>query len=420
MHSVSRVLLEILRARLWVVPTVAAVLAAAAAAVVLLIDPGTAADRGLVAVDASSARYVLSTISGAMISFTALVFSITMLVLQQAAAQLSPRVMRTFLRDRFSQTMLGLLVATFVFALLILLTIGADSVSGLGVAVAVGLVLASILAFVAYIDHMAHAIRPTSVIRSIGQETREAIDRNDPGDGPVRGGLGDAALGERDPGRGEERGRVLPWPGDSGYIRAYDQDQLRDMAERSGRSLTLYLDVGSYLVHGSRFLTMEDAEGVASPEPDRLATVAQVGPERTMSQDPAFGFRQLVDIALRALSPSLNDPTTAVQVIDELHALLRHLLERPLPSPRILAVAGGSVVRVPAPDWDAFVHAAVDEIADAGRAHAVVGRRILQLLDDLERDCPDDRRPALRRAHDAVEAVMRPAMESPTGGGASA
>jgi uncharacterized membrane protein len=395
--GITSVLFEILRARLWLVPGVAAVLAAVAALVVLLVDPGSSAGDGPFAVSADSARAVLSAISGAMITFTALVFSITMLVLQQAAAQLSPRVMRTFLRDRFSQAALGLFVAAFVFALLVLLDVREGAVSRLGVLVAVGLVLGAALVFVAYIDHMAHAIRPISVIRSIGVETRDAIDRVYPADRPS-----DESHAPEPSSLDESDAGVLSWPADSGYIQAFDEERLLEIAEREGRDLWLLQGVGAYLVHGSPLLAVEGkAAGLQVAEED-ISEVVRAGAERTMSQDPEFGFRQLVDIALRALSPSLNDPTTAVQVIDELHDLLRCLLDRPIPSPRALARENGRVVSVPAPSWDSFVHAAVDEIARAGREHATVARRLGSMLRDLERDCAADRRPALRRSLELI------------------
>ena len=147
-----------------------------AALVIVWVERAAGSSAVLLDVDAVSARAVLSAISGAMISFTALVFSVTMLVLQQASSMLSPRVTRTFLRDRFNQAVLGLFVATFVFALLTLASVRDSDVPQLGVMVALALVLVAVLAFVSYIDHMAHAIRPTSVIEAIARETSAVIE----------------------------------------------------------------------------------------------------------------------------------------------------------------------------------------------------------------------------------------------------
>ncbi len=418
MQAIPAVLLEILRSRLWFVPGLAAIVAAVAAIVVLLVEPDSTPDSGWFSIDATSARSVLSAISGAMISFTALVFSITMLVLQQASSQLSPRVMRTFLRDRLSQSVLGLFVAAFVFALLILLGIGPDSASWLGVGIALVLVMAAVLAFVAYIDHMGHSIRPTSVIRAIGDETRAAIDRNYPADAEAEAEAdaeADGAPSVDDPlaadvDAADQDVQLTAWTGHSGYVQALDEGGLLQVAERVGRPIRLTMGVGDYLVQGAPFLILPEGVDVGLDDEERdVAGLARTGNERTMSQDPEFGFSQLTDIALRALSPSLNDPTTAVQVIDQLHDLLRVLLDRVIPSPRVLRSDDGASVLVPAPDWDAYIRASVDQVARAGHGHPVIAERLRLMLEDLERDCPAERRPAIRRALATTEATAPPA-----------
>ena len=230
-----------------------------------------------------------------MISFTGLVFSVTMLVLQLASSQLSPRVMRTFLRDRFNQSVLGLFVATFVFALLTLAAVKSDFVPQLGVIVTVVLVLAAVFAFVAYIDHMAHAIRPTSVIRSIATETRAAIDRNydelTSTDGAVP--PEPAEGGDADP-----DAPTVRWAQDSGYIQAIDEDRLLEYAATHGRTLELTVGPGEYLVHDAPIVRLYGATDALETVADEgLADAIRVGPERTMSQDtrvrlpPAGGHR---------------------------------------------------------------------------------------------------------------------------------
>jgi uncharacterized membrane protein len=419
MRGTVSVILENARARLWVVPAVAALLAALAAVAVVWLDPREG-DWLPLTVEASSARALLSGITGAMISFTALVFTITMLVLQQASSQLSPRVMRTFLRDRASQLALGLFVATFVFSLLVLIAVEPDSVPELGILGAIGLVLAAVLAFVAYIDHMAHAIRPTSVIRAIVGETRAAIDRNHPlaEDGQDGTGSMEDLDGGHESAAGQTGEVLLRWSGESGYMQVLDTVRLRQHAGETDRDLTLTVGIGDFLVQGAPWVTVH-----ARPTPPRTPAVeplaagtdddalagevvpssaVRVGAERTMSQDPAFGFRQLVDIALRALSPSLNDPTTAIQVIDELHDLLRYLRDRPIPSPRVLTAETGRAVVVPAPDWEAFVSLAVDEIALAGRDMPRISGRLTEMLQDLASDAPAERLSAIRALMVAV------------------
>ncbi len=399
MRASFSVLTEILRLQIWVVPALSAAAAALGALIVVGIEQGTGSLRLPVEIDAGSARSLLSAVSSAMISFTGLVFSVTMLVLQLASSQLSPRVMRTFLRDRFNQSVLGLFVATFVFALLTLATVTSDFVPQLGVVVTVVLVLAAVFAFVAYIDHMAHAIRPTSVIRSIAAETREAIDRNYDElttDGERPPVLGDGVDADPD-------APTIRWAQDSGYIQAIDEQRLLEYAG-SGLTLELTHGLGEYLVRDAPIVRSHGAADVSDTiAGEGLGDAIRVGPERTMSQDPAFGFRQLVDVALRALSPSLNDPTTANQVIDQLHDLLRHLLTRDICSPRLVRADGRVAIVIPAPDWDAFVHAAIDEIHDASASLPQVRARLRSVLEALAQDVEPSRLPAIRRALTAFD-----------------
>jgi uncharacterized membrane protein len=397
MRDISAVLLEVLRAKLWVVPSIAALVAAVLALVVVQLDRASGSLGLPLTIGADSARAVLSAISGAMISFTALVFSITMLVLQAVSTQLSPRVVRTFLRDRFNQVVLGLFVATFVFSLLVLSAIGSQGVPTLGVVVAVGLVLVSVMAFVAYIDHMAHDIQPTSVIESIAVETISVIERVYPdtatpatGGGPPRDRLGE--------------GLVVTWSGAAGYVQAYDRDGLLAFAQDQGSAVELQVGTGDFLVSGQPWLVVPGRpSGTSEAAAWDLADHVQLGPERTMTEDPEFGFRQLVDVALRALSPSLNDASTAAQVIDRLHELLGALEPRDIPSPLVWQEGSAPPVIVPAPDWDTYVHLATSEIGEASRTLPRVRRHLHGVLGSLLDVAAPERRPALRRAQAEFE-----------------
>ena len=287
MRATSAVLFEVLRTQVWVVPSIAALLAAASAVVLIWFDGATGSLGLPLAIGADSARAVLSAISGAMISFTALVFSITMLVLQSASTQLSPRVVRTFLRDRFNQGVLGLFVATFVFSLLVLTSVTVDQVPRLGVLAAVGLVLVAVLAFVAYIDHMAKSIRPTSVIESISAETRAVIEhvypdsesRNAP-EGPDRS---DRRGTRRGPG-----GRVVRGLGLCPGLRSRGLAGVRSGTGRRGRAAGRHRQLP-----GPRPAVAVGAGPRSGREGGRGAGSrgARSGwaPERTMAEDPSSG-----------------------------------------------------------------------------------------------------------------------------------
>jgi uncharacterized membrane protein len=397
-------MVEHLRSSLWFLPAVFAAGAFVLAGLTLAIDRQLGLERlGSLHFGGSAegARSVLATIAQSMLTFTALVFTITMLVLQLASSQLSPRVMRTFLRDRGNQTVLGLFVATFLYTLVVLRDVrsadtGIEFVPGFSIFVAFLLLLACVVAFVYYINHMAHAIRPTSVIESIATETRQAIDRLFPqvvGDGPevaVPWRAADAAASD-----------VVVAPA-AGTLVTIDEDSLVEVLRRSDTVAALVPMVGDFLPEGAPLFRISRPDDRLA---ERLQGLVTLAPERALQQEAAFGFRQIVDVAVRALSPGTNDPTTAVQAIDRLHDLLRRLVERPL-RPLIRTDDGGQPrLIVPRPDWSDYVHLAVDEIRISGRAQVQVISRLRAMLEDLAAIAPADRQPVIRQELSEVDRV---------------
>jgi uncharacterized membrane protein len=353
---------------------------------------------------AAGARSVLSAIAQSMLTFTGLVFSITMLVLQLASSQLSPRVTRTFLRDRANQIVLGLFVATFVFTLVVLREVrtpigdGEGFVPAVSVWVAFALLLASVGAFIYYIDHMAHAIRASTVIASIWGETAAAIDRCLPiaeaQDSP-------SAVQPAD--RARSQGQTVLKAPRAGYILALDEEAILSAAESDNRVVELLRTVGDFIPEGG---PLAQLSGDWDRDAAEVITGAiPIGRERTLDQDVAFGFRQLVDIAVRALSPGTNDPTTAVQALDRIHDLLRRLVRRPFP-PEERVTDGTVHLVVPRLGWANFVRLALDEIRIAGEGQLQVARRLETVITDLLEDAPADRRSALLAQQVALEASV--------------
>ena len=404
---------ERLRTSLWFVPTVFAIGAGLLAVGLLALDRalvGRAPDL-LFAFGGTpdGARSVLSAIAQSMLTFTGLVFSITMLVLQLASSQLSPRVTRTFLRDRANQVVLGLFVATFVFTLVILREVrtpvggGAGFVPAVSVWFAFALLLASVGAFIYYIDHMAQAIRASTVIVSIWAETVAAIDRRFPTDvrdgqleHPAQPGDPEAAL------EGKQPSVLLKTP-TAGFLVALDEDAMVSAAHRDGMSIELLPTIGDFVTEGGPLARLTGEWDRAAAADVRKAV--SIGRERTLEQDVAFGFRQLVDIATRALSPGTNDPTTAVQALDRIHDLLRRLVRRPFARDE-RTVDGTVRLIAPRPGWASFVHLALDEIRIAGEGQLQVARRLEVVLVDLLELAPHDRRGPLRAQLAALEASV--------------
>ena len=261
----------------------------------------------------ANARALLQSIAGGAITLTGLVFSITMLVLQLASAQYSPRVIHSFLDDRPSQVTLGLMVGTFAYALSSLRVIDETSSTQPGLSVSIAVVLAIVMvgAFVWYINHIAHRIQATSIIARIAADTEHELERR-------------RTIESEADVMAPELGDVLQTVSapTSAVLLAVNRKSLVACAKRADAVLVLCEPVGSFIPRGAPVLQVHRR---CIHEQSALESF-RFGAERTMVDDPAFGFRQLVDIALRALSPSMNDPTTAAQAVERLHALLRLLI----------------------------------------------------------------------------------------------
>lgn len=405
--------IERLRSAIWPVPAAMALAAMALSAVTLALDHARAADAGgglfLYDGDAESARSLLGAIASALLTFTGLVFTVTMLVLQLASSQLSPRVMRTFLQDRGNQVVLGVFVGTLVYAMLILRAVRSPPdafVPGLSVWIALLLLLGSVAAFIYYIHHMANAIRATQVMDRVASETAAAIRARFPEPVEAQAAIPEAT--RTAPSRVVRAGR-------SGSLEGVDLERLVQLAADGGARLEVMPRIGAWVAEGSPVIRVWS--GADGPDDGSLEDALAIVRERTVAGDPGFGIRQLVDIGLRALSPGINDPTTAIQSIDRIHTLLRDLLGRAIPGPDAVDASGRVVVHVRT--WSDLVGEAVDELERAATEQPRVRQRIAAMLDDLLGDAVPARRAPLRRRRVVVvdAATPTPVAVSPIGSG---
>jgi uncharacterized membrane protein len=405
-HDVRRARLrEWLNTGLWFLPMVWALGAMAAAIGVVSIDHRWGGDdpswlvfgRG-----PESARLVLSVIAGSTIAFTGTVFSITIVALQLASTQFSPRVLRTFLRDRPSQHCFGTFVATALYSLMVLREVEAEvEVPGLALTGAFVLVVASIFAFVYLVHHVAQSIRAVSIMDAVAAETRASIRENYPLDAPDP--FADAPVPPGPP------SQILLLERGPGVLLGLDEDDLVHIAGRHDCVLELLPNVGDYLPSNVALFAVHGGDGRV--EVSQVLRHVGIGPERTLYQDTAFGLRQLVDMAEKALSPAVNDPTTAVQCVDRLHDLLRRIAVRPLPSGRYGDGAGNLRLIVPQTSWDDYLQLAFDEIRHFGIGSLQIPRRLRAALLDLKsvslpaRQAPLDHQ--LRALDDAIDRTHR-------------
>ncbi|MFG2429737.1 DUF2254 domain-containing protein [Streptomyces sp. NPDC048590] len=354
---------------------------------------------------AEDTRTLVTTVSSAMMTFIGVVFSISLVAVQMASGQLTPRVVRIFVRSRISKLTLTVFLATFTFSLLVLTSYegGGDpdprrvtSVPLLQSLVTLVLVGLSLLLFVAYVSSTLRLMQVGPVLDHIARESLRELERQP-----------DTPAGALSPGpvtaHVEHRGRA-------GVLRGVRVGPLVREARRRGVVLRLVPRVGDFVVPGTPLLTVHG--GSAAPS-RALRRAAVVGVERTLHQDPAFGLRQLSDIALRALSPAVNDPTTAVQCVDRMVQLLSVAVRLPLGPVHHRDRAGQVRLVLEAPGWTDLVDLSFEEIRRCAAGSPQVSRRLVAALDDLLVLAPEERGRPLRR-HRAllVEAVERTVPEA--------
>ncbi len=386
---------ESLRSSLWFVPSVFVAAALLLAVVTLALDRHLDGEPAWLSFSGgpTSAQLILATIATAMMTFTGLVFTITIVVLQLASSQFSPRVLRSFLRDRGSQTSLGIFTATFAFALFILGQIRTGSVGpvfvpGLSTTVALSLVTISLIVFVYFVNHIAQSIRVVNIIASVAAETHASIDAvwttvataRPPEDAFLSPPFRAVPLNRRG----------------GGVVLGLDVKGLVDVATRHGCVLKMVPRVGDFVANQAPLFEISRTD--SPPTAEELHRHVDLGRERTMRQDPAFGLRQLVDIAAKALSPAVNDPTTAVQAIDRLHDILCHLVR--LPEPATVYCDGTGEIRLvrETETWSGLVALAFEEIREYGGSSVQVHRRLRASLEELRSLAPPDRQePVVRQ-----------------------
>jgi uncharacterized membrane protein len=328
--------------------------------------------------DPQAALAVLTTVAASMVTLTALVLTITMVVVQLAMGQFTPRVLRSILRDRPSQLAIGVFVATFVHAMLVMREVRASgngdegNVPGLAIVVSFVLIIVSIVVLVWYVNHIGQSLKVASLIDSVGDDARRLLDRLHPS---------------------AARTKLTPPDGviaatDQGVVVKLDPDALVREAQRAGAVIKLLHGLGDFVPRGAPLF---EIRGEGRVDREALLRAVALGNERTLDEDLAYGFRLLVDVSVRAVSEAMSDPSTATQAIDRIHDLLRQLANRPLPNGRHLDDHGELRLLVPTLSWDGYVRLAVDELRIHGRHSVQVTRRLEAMLNDLLEIAPPER-----------------------------
>jgi uncharacterized membrane protein len=371
----------------WILPVLSAVAAVAAVRVLHWIEQ----EMGWVSpVDPDTARAVLGTMASAL--FTSIVFVCTALLVavQLASAALTPRIIALVFRDPITKSCLTLLVFTFTFSLAALIRIKA-AVPLLTAHLAAYVSLVSLCAFFYLIDHLGKALRPSGALRGVAWLGGKVIDSVYPERfDKLQEGIAPNALHVP----GGEPGVMIPSLRD-GVVLAFDDEGLLSLARRADCLIELLPQVGDHVAAGDPLFRI--FPGSATLPAEALRQSVAVGQERTPEQDPTLAFRIMVDIASKALSPAINDPTTAVLALDQIHSLLRKVGNRRLADGHVGDTTGHLRLVYRTPDWEDFVRLAVTEIRQFGHASIQIARRLRAMMENLILTLPEARATLLRQ-----------------------
>ncbi|MEV5231319.1 DUF2254 domain-containing protein [Streptomyces pseudogriseolus] len=380
---------QYVRTSLWILPVLGLVLGALLGEAALALDDMVGIPTGW-RYTAATATGVLTAIVGAMVALLGFVVTIGVLVVQQATGTLSPRYMRLWYRNRLQKAVLSLFAGTFAFAFTLLRRIGPDTVPDLGVTLAGLAVAVSLLMLLVYLNRFVHDLRPVAVADRVRRTGLRVLGTSVQAQGRC------SLLGEEThAGRGTPAELVRS--ADGGAFQGTDVAGLVRFAARHNCVLVVAHRVGDFVPPGGVLLEVH-GEPRTPPEPRRLAGMVALGAERTVEQDPAFALRVLADIAARALSSAVNDPTTAVQVLNHVDAFLHAVGRSELRGRHVLGDSDGVPrVVVPGRSWEEYLELGVTEVREYGIGSLQVCRRLRALLDGLLEGVPPERRPAVRR-----------------------
>lgn len=428
-----RTLAQHLLGSLWFIPS-AIVFAALALAVFMVELSGGMGDAvlerfpRLFGASAASSQAMLSAIAGSMITVAGLSFSLVLLAVTQASSQYTPRILRTFMEDRANQVVLGTFVGIFAYCLVVLRTIRTADEGGfvpsLAVVLAIVLAIAGIGVLIYFVHHIASTLQASSIMARVTRDTVVVVDRLFP-----------QTLGDEGPVNGEVVAAIealtdwhLARAAATGYVQSVDEKGMLRLAAQTCQVIRMARGIGDFVIEGTEIAAFADWPPEAQPGrsphrrdtgPDpaeiakRLERLYVVDEYRTVAQDAAFGIRQLVDIALRALSRGVNDTTTAVNCVDHIGAILVRLANRQVESP--LRTRDG-IVRVIArgAQFDGLLRLACDEIRNSAAGNPAMLDHLFETLGTVAGQTPSqDRRQLLAEQVRLIREVVSRTVETP-------
>jgi uncharacterized membrane protein len=355
--------------------------------------------------DPQVALAILSGIAGSIMTVVSIVFAILLMTLTLASTQFSPRILVSFVRDRATQWTLGIFLGTFSYCMAALPAVRSlpqPFVPVLTVLIAMLLALLCVGWLIFFINHIARSISVNHIVDRIAREAELVIDELMPHP------RSSYERSQQAPASREGRERVIVGR-KSGYIRFVDVGFLFDCAKSFGVQITLDRRVGHFVPAGVPLIRVVDAGRVTPEREARLLTAIDIGPTRTMQQDVEFGIIQIVDIALRAISPAVNDPTTAINCIDQLARVMILWASRAAPESYLHAPPHVLRLAIPWIGYDGLLDTAFEQIRHYAKSDIAVSLRLLRAFDDMfvTGTSPKARQSLIERARRVVEGCER-------------
>jgi uncharacterized membrane protein len=333
--------------------------------------------------DVAASQLILATIAGSMMTTVAVVFSVLIMALSLASLQFSPRILTSFMGDRPTQNTLGVFIGTFVYCLLVLRTVQGGRepfVPAASVSLAIVLAVGALAWLVYFIHHIAQAIHANHIIDRIAEETLAVIDE----EFPIEVGRSDS--------HPEDTGTPPPVPADaicveasaSGYVQLCNRERLLELARNHELSIYQEHGIGDFVVQGNPLVSIVSKRPITDEIRNICVDCFDLGETRTLQQDFQFGIRQIVDMALKAISPAINDPSTANTCLDQLARILCHLARRRILPIEMRDPESGRLLMVRrAATFRGALDLAFNQLRQYGRSDMAVSLRMVHALSEI-------------------------------------
>lgn len=390
--------------QIWFLPTILTVLAIAVSFILLYIDSVYIAQINrnlpwLFTGTADAARGLLSTISGSLITVISIAFSITIVALQQASTQFSPRILRTFTKSRGNQIVLGVYIATFTYSLLILRAIrtGNDMnipsyVPSLSISFALILTLICLGLLIYFIFNISHTLEVSEIIKRVHKDLLNVIDQK-----YEEGGAGGSRLPESSESLirkfHKSKKDFYKVSENFGFVQKIDIKALLKMKQKNTNTILITPMVGDFVSGGDKIIIAD--KKLDEKTQNYIYGSISLNSDRSEEQDPLFGIKQIVDIALKALSPGINDPTTAEYCIYYLANAIKHLSKKNLPQNKIISNDGKTTFILQHPTWKNVIEESFSQIIYNSRKSTHVVHELLKELSEIREFCSKDKKSAI-------------------------